>query len=205
MHVSDGVLTESLAGRLVLAGTSLLALAGVGFGLRRMDQERIPRVAVMACVFFVVSLVPFKLGPTSAHLGLTGLAGVLLGWSAFPAFLVAIALQAVFFGHGGITMIGVNTFNFGLAAVLGGTVLRSRLRRSEARPGLLAWSFLAGALPVLLTSAAVALELLAAGRAFAGFAGVVLVGNLPVALVEGMVTAATLSFLRQVRPEALLF
>lgn len=203
MHVSDGVLTESLAGRLVLAGTSLLAAAGVGFGLRRMDQERIPRVAVMACVFFVVSLVPFRLGPTSAHLGLSGLAGVLLGWSAFPAFLVAIALQALFFGHGGVTMIGVNTFNFGLAALLGGALLRGLLRRSEGRPGLLAWSFLAGALPVLLTSMAVALELLAAGRAFTGFAGVVLVGNLPVALVEGMVTAAALSFLRQVRPEAL--
>lgn len=203
MHVSDGVLTESVAGRVVLGATSLLTAAGVALGLRRMDQERIPRVAVMACVFFVISLVPFKLGPTSAHLGLTGLAGLLLGWSAFPAFLVAITLQALFLGHGGVTMIGVNTFNFGLAALLGGALLRTRLQQAGPGRGFMVWGFLAGALPVLLTAVAVALELLAAGRAFTGFAGVVLLGNLPVALVEGAVTAAALSFLRQVRPETL--
>jgi len=197
------VLTESLAGRIVLVGTTVLAAAGVGLGLRRTPQELIPRVAVLACVFFVVSLVPFKLGPTSAHLGLTGLAGVLLGWSALPAFLVAIGLQAVFFGHGGITTLGLNTFNFGLAALLGAALLRGPIRRSQGRVGPFLWGFLAGALPVLLTAGAVALELLAAGRAFQAFAGVVLLGNLPVALVEGVITAAALSFLRQVRPEAL--
>ena len=47
-----------------------------------------------------------------------GILGLLLGWAAFPAILVALALQAVFFQFGGITSLGVNTTLMALPAVL---------------------------------------------------------------------------------------
>ncbi len=202
MHISDGVVTESQSGRILLAVTSLLALAGTTRGLRRLHPDQIPRVAVVACVFFVASLVPLKLGPTSAHFGLMGLAGLLLGWSAYPAILVGITLQAVFFGHGGLTTIGINTFNIALGAMLGGALLQGPLRRAEGRRAHLL-AFLAGALPVFFISGLVALELRLTDPNFAVFAGVVVLSHLPIALAEGLITAAAVSFLRQVRPETL--
>ena len=45
------------------------------------------------------------------HLILNGLLGMLLGWAAFPSIFVALMLQAILFQYGGITVLGVNTFN----------------------------------------------------------------------------------------------
>ena len=38
---------------------------------------------------------------------LNGLMGLMLGWAALPAVFTALLLQAVFFGHGGYTTLGV--------------------------------------------------------------------------------------------------
>ena len=84
MHIADGILSVP-----VIAATSALALAGVGIGLAKVDHEDIPQVGVMAAVFFVTSLIHINIGPVSVHLMLTGLLGLLLGWTAFPALAVA--------------------------------------------------------------------------------------------------------------------
>ncbi len=44
--------------------------------------------------------------------------GLLLGWPAFPAILVGLFLQALLFQFGGLTVLGVNTFNVAVPAVL---------------------------------------------------------------------------------------
>ena len=203
MHISDGILTETLAGQMVLAGTSLAALAGTVAGLRKMDYERVPRAAVLASAFFVASLIHIKFGPTSVHLILNGLAGVILGWASFPAFLIALFLQAVFFGHGGITTLGLNTFSFGLPAVICFYIFNGPIRRVRSRSLVLVLGFMAGALAILGSAVLVAAELVITGIEFEVLAQGVLLAHLPVAIVEGFVTAAAVVFLRQVRPELL--
>lgn len=203
MHISDGVLSETLAGQAILAGGAVLALAGTVAGLRKMDYERVPRVAVLSATFFVASLIHVKFGPTSAHLILNGLVGLILGWAAFPAFLIALFLQAIFFGHGGLTTLGLNTFNFGFTALVCFYLFNTAARRVRSRAALLAVGFAAGALAIIFAALLVAAELIVTGGEFEYIAGGIFFAHLPVGIVEGLVTAAAVAFLRQVRPELL--
>src|SRR5665213_3688535 len=112
VHISDGVLTWPwLAGGFVLAGL-LVAAAMV-----RVRDEEIPRIALMTAAFFVASLIHVPIGPTSVHLLLNGLLGVIVGRRAPLAVLLGLTLQAVLFGHGGFTTIGVNTCVMALPAL----------------------------------------------------------------------------------------
>jgi cobalt/nickel transport system permease protein len=51
MHIPDGVLSTP-----VLVTTGVLSAAGVAYGLKKIDDERIPKAALLAAVFFVASL-----------------------------------------------------------------------------------------------------------------------------------------------------
>jgi hypothetical protein len=101
MHISEGV----LSGPVLLSGAALAA-AGTAIGLKKLDYDQIAKAGMLSGAFFVASLVHVPLGPMSVHLIMNGLVGLLLGWAAFPAILVALALQAVFFQFGGITALG---------------------------------------------------------------------------------------------------
>jgi ABC-type Co2+ transport system permease subunit len=70
-------------------------------------------------VLFLASLVHVPLGPSSIHLTLLGLAGLLLGWSAIPALFVALLLQGFLLQFGGLLSLGVNTTIMGTAALSG--------------------------------------------------------------------------------------
>lgn len=113
MHIAEGVLTTQ-----VLAGGGSIAAIGTAIGLRKLDYERIPRVAILSSAFFVASLVHVPVGPSSTHLILNGLIGLILGWAAFPAILVGLILQVILFQFGGFTTLGVNTVNMALPAVI---------------------------------------------------------------------------------------
>ena len=62
-------------------------------------------VAILAAHFFVGSLIHVPVGPSSVHVVLNGLLGMLLGWAAFPSIFVALMLQAILFQYGGITVL----------------------------------------------------------------------------------------------------
>ena len=112
MHISEGALSPAMLG----AGAAL-TVVGTAIGLRRLDYDRIMTVAILSSAFFVGSLIHVPIGLSSAHLILNGLLGAILGWAAFPAILTALLLQAVLFQFGGITVLGVNTFNVAGPAV----------------------------------------------------------------------------------------
>jgi len=78
MHIVDGALSAP-----VLAGGAALAVAGVAYGLRRMDYDRLPQVGVLSAAFFVASYIHLPLGFSSVHLILNGLIGLALGWPRF--------------------------------------------------------------------------------------------------------------------------
>ena len=73
MHISDGVLSAPVltAG---FAGTAVLAAVT----MRKMEMEEVPKISVITSVFFISSLIHVPLGPTSVHLILNGLVGVVL-------------------------------------------------------------------------------------------------------------------------------
>ncbi len=198
MHISEGVLSAP-----VLAGGVLLAAAGTAVGLRRLDYDRLMTVAVLAAAFFVGSLIHVPIGPVSAHLVLNGLLGAILGWAAFPAILVALALQAVLFQYGGLTALGVNTFNMAFPAVLCHFLFRPLLARGGRSAGV--GGFCCGFCGVLLAAVLTAASLAATDEGFLTAAKVLLAGHIPVMAAEGVVTALTVGFLSRTRPEMLRF
>ena len=197
MHISEGVLSAPV----LVAGFALTA-GGVALGLKKMDYEKIPEVAVLSSAFFVASLIHVPLGPSSVHLVLNGLVGVLLGWMAFPAILVALTLQALLFQFGGFTVLGVNTFNMAAPAVLS-YYLFSHLIRRENHFAALAAGFLAGGLGVGGGSLLIAVSLVSTGEAFLNVAKLILLAHLPVMVIEGVITAFCVIFLKKVKPEVL--
>ncbi|MBN3561705.1 cobalt transporter CbiM [Aliamphritea spongicola] len=197
MHIVDGALSEP-----VLAGGALLALAGVAYGLKKMDYEHLPQVGVLSAAFFIASYIHLPIGFSSVHLILNGLIGLALGWAAFPALLVALILQAVFFGFGGFLVLGVNTFNIALPAVMVYFLCRHGIAASSPRVAAI-WGAIGGAGAVAVTTVMVAGSLALSGEAFWLAAKATLIAHIPVMLVEGFVTAAAVLLIRKVKPEFL--
>lgn len=198
MHIAEGVLSPA-----VLGGGAVLALAGTAQGLRRLEYDRLVTVGILSAAFFVASLIHVPVGLASAHLVLNGLVGVLLGWAAFPSILVALLLQALLFQFGGITVLGVNTFTMGFAAVASWYVFRAVCRLCPGMGGVRAGAFMGGALGVALAAVLTALALAFTDEGFGLAAQLLLLAHLPVMLAEGLVTMFTVSFIMRVRPELL--
>jgi len=118
MHLPDGLVHGGMA----IAGYGACA-ALVGLSLWRVERladpgALVPRAALVAAVFFAGSLVSIPVPPTSVHLMLSGLVGVLLGWLAVPVVLIGLFFQAILFGHGGVTTLGLNGLILGLPALV---------------------------------------------------------------------------------------
>ncbi|TCK04665.1 cobalt transporter CbiM [Phorcysia thermohydrogeniphila] len=197
MHISEGV----LPGSLLVAGWAL-TIAGTYVGLKKLDNDRIPLAALLAATFFVASLIHVPAGPTSVHLVLNGLAGILLGWTVFPVLLVGLFLQAVLFQFGGLTVLGVNTFNMAFPALVAYYLCKGLLS-SERKMALIVAGALSSFVAIMGSGLLVALELVFTGEAFRKTAELALLAHLPVAVVEAFVNAFILLFLKRAVPEIL--
>ncbi|MGO9571146.1 MAG: cobalt transporter CbiM [Desulfomonilaceae bacterium] len=197
MHISEGVLSAP-----VLVTGAVLSFAGVAIGLKKMDYEKLPEVGVLSSVFFVASLIHVPIGPSAAHLVLNGICGLILGWMAFPAILVGLALQAILFQFGGLTTLGINTFNMALPAVLVG-FLCGRVLRSPSAVTRGVAEFIAGAGAIFLSGMLVAASLVATGESFYAAAKLIVLVHIPIMVMEGIITIFVIEFVRRVRPEML--
>ncbi len=196
MHISEGVLSAP-----VLAAGGALTLIGTAIGLKKLDYDRIMTVAIMAATFFVASLIHVPIGPSSVHLVLTGLLGVVLGWAAFPAIVVGLLLQAIFFQYGGLVVLGVNGFNMAFPALVCGFACRPFLSGSSRKRAIAA--FIGGASAVLLSGLLTAVSLAVSDQGFLETAGTIVLFHLPVAAIEGLLTIFVVSFVVRVQPDML--
>ncbi len=196
MHISDGVLPFS-----VTAGGYALSMALAAWSARRTSSEDLPKVAVVTSAFFVASLIHIPLGPTSAHLLLPGLAGALLGPSAFLAIGLGLLLQSLLFQFGGLTALGANTLMMGVPAMLCGWFFQKYKGQTQLRQSILGG--LAGASGTALAAVILALLLATGGEDFFGVAKIAFLAHVPVIIIEGIVSALTIGFLARVKPALL--
>ena len=178
-----------------------MAAVGTAIGLKKMDYEAIPRVALLSAAFFVASLIHVPIGPVGLQLVLNGQMGLLLGWMAVPAVLIALFLQALLFQFGGLTVLGVNTVTMAAPAVICFYVYRGLLRREGSSAA--AAAFACGATAILLSGLLVAAALITTGQAFTQVAELVLLAHIPIMIIEGFITLFVYMLLKKVRPEML--
>lgn len=116
MHIPDGIFPFWLwgSGFIVMA----LALALSLYRLRGMEQRRnIPLLGALAAAMLVA--MSLEVLPIAYHLNLSIATGILLGPSLGLLAAFIVNLMLAFLGHGGITVIGLNTLLLGTEAVLG--------------------------------------------------------------------------------------
>src|SRR5271157_5056484 len=119
MHIPDGYLSPSTCAALY-AG----AIAGWYAALKRLKRlllsRVVPLISVLAAFAFVVMMfnLPLPGGTTGHAIGVT-IAAIVLGPSgAILAISIALAIQALFFGDGGVTTLGANCFNMAIVGSL---------------------------------------------------------------------------------------
>lgn len=208
MHIPDGILTPE-----VVIGGYITAGALTAFSLRKINQQpdpeaNLPKAALMTAAFFVASWIHIPIPPTSVHLVLNGILGVVLGWYAVPAILVGLFLQAVMFQHGGLTTLGVNATMMGLPALLAFGIFQLRMRlnlRGTIYTNIFA--FLGGSLglgvaaliafTLLVTSIPTYIDVATEQAAITSLT----LAHIPLAAIEGFFTVLIISFLLRVRPD----
>jgi len=177
MHISEGVLSAG-----VIATSSIVLAPLIINSIRKLHPDDISKVALLSALFFVVSTIHLPLGVTSVHFMLLGIIGIMLGWHSFTALLIALLLQAMLIGFGGISSLSANTLNTGMGALTGFylfKLLKDRL------PTMVV-SFLVGFVPILVASVGIAVALLFSSEDFLIVAQTALIAHLPLAVVEGI-------------------
>lgn len=196
MHISEGVLSAPI----LISGGALTA-CGTFIGLKRLDTDRIMSVSMFTATFFVASLIHVPIGPASIHLVLNGLLGIMLGWVSFPAILIGLLMQAIFFQYGGLVVLGVNTFNMALPALAVFYLVRPLMKKPGSR--LLA-GFIGGSTAVFLSAVCMALSLSLSDMGFLTTAKITIIANLPVMIIEGLITMFVISFVSRVHPDIIM-
>lgn len=196
MHISDGVLPLSIT-----LGSFVISAIAVSWSVRKTTPENLPKTAVMTAAFFVASLIHIPLGPTSIHLLLPGLVGIILGPSAFLSVFLGLFLQSILFQFGGLTALGANALMMGMPALLGGWLFHLSKGTSQ-KSHILAGAF-SGGIATTLATMILTLLLLSTGEDFIGVSKIAFAANLPVICIEAILSGCTVSFLYKVRPTLL--
>lgn len=213
MHISEGILPFSWALTWFLVLAPFLAL-----GVKRLNalsQEDLslkPLVGLLAAVVFIISClpVPVPTAGTCSHPCGTGVSAILVGpLVSVVIATVALLIQGLFLAHGGLSTLGANAFSMG---VVGSFVAWSAFRGMRRMGGSLAVSgFAAGLLADWGTYAATSGILAAGIRGDAPFLPlfykVVLAfipTQLPLGVLEGVITAGMVTLLYNKRPDLLV-
>jgi len=198
MHIADGVLSTPVA-----AGTSALTAAALVYSVKGMKEEEIPKTSLMAGVFFAVSLISIPVGPSTIHPLFAGLLGVMLGRRAPLAIFVGLLLQAVLFQHGGLTTLGANTLMLAVPALLAYKLFYGMTNRPVFLRGALV-----GGLSVMITVVLLVVLLFITdprfGEGTLSVINILVVGHLPLAVIEALVTGSALQLIQRAKPEMLI-
>ena len=134
MHIPDGYLSPATCAALY-GGATPFWYVGLKRVRKALHTRLIPKLSLLAAFCFVIMMFNLPLpGGTTGHATGVALATVVLGpWASMLAVSIALVIQALFFGDGGITAIGANCFNMAIAGSLAAyTVYRLAAGRSEA-------------------------------------------------------------------------
>ena len=213
MHVSEGILPFSWALFWYLAVLPFVALGVKRLNvLAREDLSMKPLVGLMAAVVFIISCMPIPVptAGTCSHPCGTGIAAILVGpLVSVVIAAVALLIQALFMAHGGLSTLGANTFSMGVIGSLAGWLA---FRGMRGMGGSLALSgFMAGLMADWGTYAATSLILALGIRGDAAFfplfIKVVLAfipTQLPLGMLEGVLSAGMVTLLYKKRPDLLV-
>ncbi len=208
MHVPDGLMHPLVA----LAGW-IVAIVVIALSTRILNKEfphrMLPTMAIIGAGIFVAQMINFPIGGgTTGHLVGAALAAILLGPLAGLVIIVTIlTIQALVFGDGGITTLGLNIFNMGIIGCFMGWAVYRAFPERYQKLGI----FLASWSVVFVGSLACAAELAGSFAISGGAYGITGVVAFPMMLLfhavigigEGLITVGVVSYISTVSPDLL--
>ena len=119
MHIPDGYLSPSTCA-VLYAGSAPFWYVALRRLKRWLSTRLIPLLSVFAAFSFLVMMFNLPLpGGTTGHAVGVSIAAIILGpWASILAVSIALLIQALFFGDGGITTLGANCFNMAIIGSL---------------------------------------------------------------------------------------
>lgn len=196
MHIADGILNVPTSVVTGVAAAGVLALA-VRKTKQELDEKQVPLLGVTAAFIFAAQMINFPVLPgTSGHLMGGVLAAILLGpWAAAIVIATVLAIQAFFFGDGGIIVLGASIFNMAVVATFGGYYIFRLMEKINPSIAIFvgAWA------GVVLSAIAVAIEIslsrvLPLTGLFTALVGV----HILIGLGEGLITLAVITYLKKI-------
>jgi cobalt/nickel transport system permease protein len=198
VHIADGVLPWPW-----LVGGGAVAFIGLALAKGPVPDDEIPRIGLLTGALFVASQLHLPVGVGSVHLLLNAIAGILLGRFVGIALLVALGFQALLFGHGGLTTLGLNFAVMAVpafAAALLFTLIKGIVRNSPGRAFTVGAGigFITSVMTVSFNAGIIWTGLENGGRESALAVGLI---HLPVIAAETLGTGVILAYLAKVKPE----
>jgi len=208
MHMADALISPAVGATFWVASAATLACSARV--LRKdSDEPRIPLMGVLAAFIFAAQMINFTIPGTgsSGHLGGGLILAILLGpWAGFLAMASVLTVQALFFADGGLLALGCNIFNLGVPTcfIAYPLVYRPLIGSNPGVNRILAVSLLAAVVGLQLGAFGVVLETTFSGVAELPFNTFVLAMqpiHLAIGIIEGLVTAAVVTFIYNARPD----
>ena len=209
MHMADALVAPAVAGTMYLCSTGA-ATYSVKKVRDMADPKKIPVMGIMGAFVFATQMINFTIPGTgsSGHLCGGMMLSALLGPHAgFLTMIGVLLVQCLFFADGGLLALGCNVWNMAFyGCFLGSLIWKTVMRDGASKKKIAVSSVLGCVLTLQLGAFSVVLETLASGVTELPF-GVFLAAMQPIHLaigaVEGLITAAVLSFVYEARPELL--
>jgi len=208
MHMADALLSPAVGGTLwaATAGLAIYCSRKVG---QEMDDAKVPLMGVLGAFIFAAQMINFTIPGTgsSGHLGGGLILAILLGpYAAFLVMASVLTVQSLFFADGGLLALGANIFNLGFfpCFVALPLVYRPVTGRRPSPRRISIGAIVAGVVGLQLGALAVVLETVTSGISELPFVTFLLLMqpiHLGIGLVEGLVTAAVVSFVWKSQPE----
>lgn len=210
MHMADALISPAV-GVAMLTATAGLATISIKKIQDRTVHDQIPLMGVMGAFVFAAQMVNFSIMGTgsSGHLGGGMLLAILLGPSAgFLTMASILLVQALFFADGGLLAYGCNVVNlaFYTCLVVYPLIYRPMLSRGWNVRRIWVGSMLSSVIGLQLGAFSVVLQTVLSGKTELPFTSFLLLMqpiHLVIGLIEGLVTAAVVSFIWKARPELL--
>jgi cobalt/nickel transport system permease protein len=118
MHIPDGFLTTPVIVSTYIGSSTTLVFIWKKI-LKQFNQQSIPKVAILAAFIFITQMINIPIaGGTSGHLIGGFLATLLVGpYTAIFIISLVLTVQMLIFQDGGLTALGANIFNMGIAGI----------------------------------------------------------------------------------------
>lgn len=219
MHMADALLAPAVA-------ATMYAASGVtaGFSVKTLkkDEEtaKLPVMAVTSALVFAGQMVNYTIPGTgsSGHMCGGMMLTALLGPQAgFLSMITILLIQSLFFADGGIMAFGANVWNMAFYGcfvgyyliwrpIMKGKLFSAKGEKAAARLKIILACILGCIITLQMGAFSVVLETSLSGITelpFGAFVSIMQPIHLAIGLIEGLVTAAVLLFVYEIRPELL--